>query len=143
MSWRDLVLHTCTGQFGLDTWHVGGQGCLGCLLHCCIVALLHGTCLLVHVAASGGWLLSIVEEMAGPIEMDTTFEDAGLLRSPGRLHGNLGIFRSTLPVPCVLVGTRICVPKTAGFPVNVLLTQAEKGTVKQDTQPQGICVWLK
>ncbi|CAJ1394121.1 unnamed protein product [Effrenium voratum] len=25
-----------------------------------------------------GWLLSIVEEMAGPIEMDTTFEDAGL-----------------------------------------------------------------
>jgi len=25
-----------------------------------------------------GWLFSIVEEMAGPIEMDTTFEDAGL-----------------------------------------------------------------
>jgi len=25
----------------------------------------------------GGWLFSIVEEMAGPIEMDTTFEDAG------------------------------------------------------------------
>ena len=29
----------------------------------------------------GGWLFSIVEEMAGPIEMDTTFEDAGAASS--------------------------------------------------------------
>ena len=32
-------------------------------------------------SSPGGWLFSIVEEMAGPIEMDTTFEDAGAASS--------------------------------------------------------------
>ena len=36
---------------------------------------------LQRLFCSGGWLFSIVEEMAGPIEMDTTFEDAGAVPS--------------------------------------------------------------
>ena len=44
----------------------------------------------------GGWLFSIVEEMAGPIEMDTTFEDAGAASSlDGISTGNVFYVFST------------------------------------------------